>query len=516
MCQDECNALAGAYAQEHRFGRKPRGVSPSRFWSANGLPNGHHGCPSALTAHPRLLLHKTTLTSSFTLLCHGRRMSVAPRNVTAMTTSVSTSQAQLGSRFDAIAAVDRSLARGFAQRADLIDDARRFSEATAASAPRNTSSRWDPDEIARREFSSELACTLRIPAPTAEGLIAESRALAEDLPGTRAALQAGEISYRHAQVIIGQALSVPAAALSDFEEALLPAARALTAAKLKHKARVLRERLHPESITARREKSFAERTSWVQAEPDGMATLSLTTSADVVHAIFARANDAARSLQGPGEPRSPTQMRTDVMTDLLIDGVTPSGIGTGIRATVQIMVPVMTLLGHSEEPGYLEGYGPIDPDTARDLASRAPSFTRILVHPETGVVLSVGRTRYKVTKELRRFLRLRDETCRFAGCNQPARGADLDHTHEWQDLGQTAHDNLAHLCPGCHALKTETGWTVKQEPGGILTWHSPTGRPFVTEPATPIATPGAPAGASRAGAGPPRPARPPLPDEAPF
>ncbi|MEC5152667.1 hypothetical protein RCH23_000027 [Cryobacterium sp. CAN_C3] len=439
-------------------------------------------------------------------------MSVAPRNVIVMTTSVSASQSQLGSRFDAIAALDRGLARSFAQRAEMIDEARRFSEKIAANTPRRAGSRWDADEIARREFSSELACTLRIPEPTAMGLIAESQALAEDLPGTRAALEAGEISYRHAQVLIGQACSVPAEALAAFEQALLPAARTLTAAKLKHKARVLRERLHPESITARRVKSFSERTSYIQAEPDGMATLTVTTSADVVHAIFARANDAALSLLGPGEPRTLTQVRTDVMSDLLVDGVTPSGIGKGIRATVQITVPVMTLLGPSEEPGYLEGYGPIDPDTARDLASRAPSFTRILVHPETGVVLSVGRERYKVPKALRRFLRLRDETCRFAGCNQPARTADLDHTHEWQDLGHTAHDNLAHLCPGCHALKTETGWTVEQEPGGILTWHSPTGRPFVTQPATPIATPGAPLDAPRTS----RPARPPLPDEAPF
>ncbi|HSP53411.1 MAG TPA: HNH endonuclease, partial [Cryobacterium sp.] len=117
-----------------------------------------------------------------------------------MTTSVSTAESQLGSRFDAIAAVDRGLARGFAERAGMIDEARRFSEQIAAHAPRRAGSRWDADEIARREFSSELACTLRIPEPTAVSLIAESRALAEDLPGTWAALLAGEISYRHAQV----------------------------------------------------------------------------------------------------------------------------------------------------------------------------------------------------------------------------------------------------------------------------------------------------------------------------
>jgi hypothetical protein len=425
-----------------------------------------------------------------------------------MTSSIGTAQAQLGSRFDAIAAVDRGLAQGFARRADLIDEARRFSETIVANAPRSSGSRWDPAEIARREFSSELACTLRIPEPTAQNLIAESQALAEDLPATRAALQAGEISYRHAQALIGQAWSVPAEALPAFEAALVPSAHTLTVAKFKRNARVLRERLHPESITARREKSFTDRTSYVQAEPDGMATLSVTTSSDIVHAIFNRANDTAQSLQGPEEPRTLTQLRTDVISDLLIDGVTPAGIGAGIRATVQITVPVLTLLGHSEEPGYLENYGPIDPDTARDLASRAPSFTRILTHPETGIVLSVGRERYKVPKRLRRFLRLRDETCRFPGCNRPARGADLDHNQEWQDGGRTAHDNLAYLCTSSHALKTETSWTVKQQPGGILAWTSPTGRGFVTEPATRIAPP--------VGTRPPMPTRPPLPDKAPF
>ncbi|WP_338145315.1 HNH endonuclease [Cryobacterium tagatosivorans] len=188
--------------------------------------------------------------------------------------------------------------------------------------------------------------------------------------------------------------------------------------------------------------------------------------------------------QGPGEPRTLTQLRTDVLTDLLIDGVTPSGLGTGIRATVNVTVPVLTLMGLSEEAGHLEGYGPIDPDTARRLAAGAPSFTRLLVHPETGVVLSVGRTRYKVPKDLKRWLRIRDETCRFPGCNQPAAHSDLDHSLDWQFQGITAHDNLAHLCPGCHALKSETGWSLKHLGDGRLEWTSPTGRSFNSEPAT--------------------------------
>ncbi|WP_241985825.1 MULTISPECIES: DUF222 domain-containing protein [Cryobacterium] len=107
------------------------------------------------------------------------------------------------------------------------------------------------------------------------------------------------------------------------------------------------------------------------------------------------------SLQGPDESRTLAQLRADAFAALLIDGVTRAGLGRGIRATATVTVPVLTLLGRGDEPGHLEGCGPIDPETARELAAGAPSFTRILVHPETGVMLSVGRNQYRVPKDLR-------------------------------------------------------------------------------------------------------------------
>ncbi|MEB0268080.1 HNH endonuclease, partial [Cryobacterium sp. 10I5] len=76
-------------------------------------------------------------------------------------------------------------------------------------------------------------------------------------------------------------------------------------------------------------------------------------------------------------------------------------------AQVNVTVPVLTLLGKSAEPGYLAGYGPIDPETARRLAAGAPSFTRLLTHPETGVVLSMGRDTYKVPAALKKWLEVR-------------------------------------------------------------------------------------------------------------
>ena len=153
-----------------------------------------------------------------------------------------------------------------------------------------------------------------------------------------------------------------------------------------------------------------------------------------------------------------------------------------------ILVPALTLLGRSDEPATLEGYGPIDLDTARELVGNATSFIRILTHPESGAWLSVGRDRYKAPSDLRRVLRLRDETCRYMGCRRSAAQSDLDHTLAFTENGEdgeTSLTNLAHLCPKNHHDKHETGWKVIQDPSGdgTLHWTSPTGRKYSTEPA---------------------------------
>jgi hypothetical protein len=109
---------------------------------------------------------------------------------------------------------------------------------------------------------------------------------------------------------------------------------------------------------------------------------------------------------------------------------------------------------------------------------------RLLTHPETGAVLSVGRDRYAVPRDLKLWLRIRDETCRFPGCGRTAAHADIDHTIDWQHDGATRHDNLAHLCEAHHRLKHQTAWRVNQAGGGALEWRAPSGRVYRTEPAT--------------------------------
>ena len=62
-------------------------------------------------------------------------------------------------------------------------------------------------------------------------------------------------------------------------------------------------------------------------------------------------------------------------------------------------VPVFFLLGATEEPAMLDGYGPIPASMARDLvANGADSFYRVLVDPRDGAPLEIGRTSYRLTK----------------------------------------------------------------------------------------------------------------------
>ena len=426
---------------------------------------------------------------------------------------------------DEVEAADRAIASATAARADAIDRLRRCNDAMAEIDPRDDteSHGWDAKTRAERELLFELVGLLRIPENTARTLLWESGFLVGELPGTIAALREGAISYQHARVIIDAASSVAAESLTEFEDALLGAARELTVAQFKKVANRQREKAHPESIALRHEKAVAERAVWLEPADDGMAVVGARLAAEQAHAIYDRLTHIGLDQpRGDDDERTLSQKRADAFADLLLTGDTcaasaedtaegtsegtsgstsggtsdissggtsgrsgarRSNVGHGIRPRVLVTVPVLTLLGRSTEPANLEGYGPIDPDTARDLAAHAPSFSRILVHPVTSAILDYDRTTYAVPSDLRTVLRIRDEKCRAIGCNRAAENCDVDHTEDWALGGATALTNLANLCSPHHRVKTHTRVKMRNLPNGDIEWTAPSGRVYTTHPA---------------------------------
>ncbi|UIP58257.1 HNH endonuclease signature motif containing protein [Agromyces marinus] len=353
-------------------------------------------------------------------------------------------------------------------------------------------------DLATRSFVAELATTLGQHEASAARLVAEAERLTGPRSATLDALEAGLIAPTQVRSVLELTRDVPAEVAEAVEGVALEAAASAVAdgvvstnADVRRRMRRVRERLHPEPLVDRRARAAADRRVCVEAAPDGMAWLSVFLEAERAFAIERRLGALAARPAEADDRRTRTQRAADLAADLLLSGVIAGDARTreaaagptgAVQPRINVTVPVLTLLGLDDEPADLEGYGPIDAETARRLAAHAPSMRRILVHPETGATLSYGRETYRAPADLDGFVRVRDGQCRFPGCTRRAERADLDHTIAWQHGGRSDASNLAALCRHHHRLKHESAWRVVQEGGGVMRWTSPAGHVLRTHP----------------------------------
>ncbi|MCK0118145.1 HNH endonuclease [Isoptericola sp. S6320L] len=437
---------------------------------------------------------------------------------------------------DALAEVQAAIGTLEGRRAVLLAEAAQLAERAEArlvddggTAARATSSRRQ--ELARRAVVAEVATVLHVGEHAAGTLCDHADALRAKAPRTLALLSAGRCSWAHAARVARHVADLDEGDARRVEESVAPVLTTSTPGQVDARARRARENVHPEPVEVRHARAVEARGVYLDDGRDGMAWLSAHLPAVVAHAAYDRLTSTATGLRDQNGSLGRSQGMADALAALLLDdgtldrtcmptsarpalnvpdvteppGPAPSStipalaaLARSIRPRVTVTVPVLTLLGAADVPGELDGYGPVGPEAARELAELAPSLRRVLTHPETGVPLSVGRESYTVPSALRAALARRDETCRFPGCGVAAHRADLDHTTDWAAGGTTSADNLAHLCRRHHVLKHQTGWSVRRVApdeaggdgatgdrpglGGTLEWTSPTGRRHVTRP----------------------------------
>ena len=150
----------------------------------------------------------------------------------------------------------------------------------------------------------------------------------------------------------------------------------------------------------------------------------------------------------------------------------------GRAPSVQVSVALSTLLDRDDQPGELHGYGPIPAEVARRIAADALGTWRRLVTDPIGHLLDYGRCTYRPPQDLTDHVLARDQVCRFPGCGWQARSCELDHLLDWDLGGDTNEHNLLAGCRRHHHLRHDAGWRVEGDPGGTLTWISPTGHAY--------------------------------------
>lgn len=92
---------------------------------------------------------------------------------------------------------------------------------------------------------------------------------------------------------------------------------------------------------------------------------------------------------------------------------------------------------------------------------------------------------YRPSAALAAFVRARDLTCRWPGCDRPAVYCEIDHAVPYP-FGPTHPANLRCLCKAHHLLKTfwtgRGGWSDRQLPDGTIIFTAPTGHTYTTYP----------------------------------
>ncbi|TQJ30836.1 HNH endonuclease signature motif containing protein [Microbacterium sp. SLBN-146] len=379
-------------------------------------------------------------------------------------------------------------------------------------------------DMALRGIAAEVAGAMRLADRSVQRQIGDALNLVEEYPQTVDAWEAGEITRGHVRAIVEAGAPLPPEARAGFEHEALRRCEGQTPGRVQGELRLLAERLHPRTLAERHVEACETRSVRVIPVGDGMSDLCATVPSLLADAIYDRLTQQARSITDvraqaaadaraaageigddaadsdtdamsrleviASDTRTMDHLRADLLTDMLLTtqpGADPTRTDDGpgalgaIRAKVQVVVPVLTLLGRDDAAADLVGHAPIDPATARELAgsTRSP-LERILTHPVTGAVLHVDT--YQRTAAIDRYLRARDQHCRFPGCRLPAIRCEVDHTIDAALGGSTDVRNLAHLCQRHHSMKQFTAWRVKQLPGGVLQWTSPLGHHTLDHP----------------------------------
>jgi hypothetical protein len=344
------------------------------------------------------------------------------------------------------------------------------------------------DTESDRLVAQEIAVSTRTSIGSALDRAALVRQVDAGLEPALAEMAAGRMSLAHLRALADatRTLTDPHT-IAAVVERVVPKAteRGWTPGELRTAARRAVLTLDPDGAARRHRVAAADSNVRLCREEDDMATLVATADAPTAERIMSHIERAARDLRRGGDERPLGVLRIAALADAVFGAGRDGQSGGAGRSGAEILVTVdmATLLGLADTPGELAGYGPINADLARELA-RDGELRRLVTDPVTGAPVDLGRTRYRPSTSLRRMLEARDPTCRFPGCQRPARACDIDHVTGWVDGGTTSATNLHPLCRLHHGFKTDGSWDATRSLDGSTTWTSPLGTVTVKPPET--------------------------------
>lgn len=345
--------------------------------------------------------------------------------------------------------------------------------------------------------SAEVAAALRIGQGLAGSKLRYARAMRERLPEVGDVFKAGDIDFRmfativyRTDLITDRDVLAAVDARLAFNVARWPS---MTRGRLAGQIDKIVGKADADAVR-RRKQQQADREIYIDDLVDGTSAIHGSLLTPDAHALEKRLDALAATVCGR-DPRSHAQRRADAL-GALAAGADRLGCRCGRPdcvarqrpaagpAVIHVIAERAAVAGTGSVPGSEVGAdGLISPEMVAELAESAKLVP--LVHPGD----APPEPGYVPSKALADFVRCRDLTCRWPGCDTPAVDCDLDHTIPHAEGGPTHASNLKCYCRTHHLVKTFWGWLDRQLPDGTVILTSPSGQTYVTTPGSALLFP---------------------------
>jgi hypothetical protein len=376
------------------------------------------------------------------------------------------------------------------------------------------------------EFAGdELAPVLGMAPSMSERRVRCAATLTARLPRTLRAVAEGDLDPFRAQVIAEELALADRDVCAAVEERIHPRAHGDSPGRLRGRVRRALASVDPLAVRAAAARARLGRCVQVRAGAvPGMSEWFAVLSTEDSAQCWAAVDELAHRMKADDPSRCLDACRADALVDLVM-------ARAQVSATVTFAVPVHPRAAEAAPPatdppegcsteaappptdppegcsteaappatdppegfGFgsvvgIPGIGVIAPGVVEALLGRlSTKVARTLVDARTGVTLETTTPRYRPTEGMRRFVQMRDGTCRFPGCGVQARRCQLDHVLP-APAGPTRPSNLIALCQHHHRLKTFGGWRPVLARDGTVEWADPYGQAWVTSPVDHLAT----------------------------
>lgn len=330
--------------------------------------------------------------------------------------------------------------------------------------------------------AQDLAAMTHVPFATAMDRVALVEQVGRQLPLSWEALNRGDLSVAHLKALARETAVCTPRVAQAVDARVIPEAitRGWTPSQLGKAAAKAIIALDPDGAADRAKKAKADADVVLYPESNETASMVATGDAVTMRRLMDTIDARAAQMGRDGDLRRVGQRRLAALADYVLGQRTPSD-----RPVVEAVVTIdlTTVLGLTQHPGELSGYGPISAETARELTKDA-MLRRLITDPITSTMIDLGRTRYRPSPMLRRIVDSLHRTCRFPGCSRRAIACDCDHATAFNAGGETKTSNLHPLCRMHHNLKTNRLWTVELNPDGTESWTSALGFRYTKPAAT--------------------------------